>query len=147
MEEWAVKGKRDKEEGFGFKRSERMNRVLREELSDLILRELHDPRIGAVTLTEISTSDDLSNARVYFTTHEKDPEFLKQQLKGLASAASFLRGELGKRLHVRRIPQLHFMRDEAIEYGSHIEALLAGLTPAAQAPDEETPHDDPPEHE
>lgn len=137
-----MKGKRDKEEGFGFKRSERMNRVLREELSSLILRELHDPRIGSITLTEVSTSDDLSNARVYFTTHEKDPELLKQQQKGLSSAASFLRGELGKRLHVRRIPQLHFTRDEAIEYGSHIDALLAGLAPAPKSNDEENPHDD-----
>lgn len=107
-----------------YKRAERVGDLLREEISKLILEEVRDPRIGSPTITRVKVTDDLRFARVYFSTGLGGSE---RTLEGLRSAASFLRGELGRRLRLRRVPELHFLADESLEYSLHIHTLLEQL--------------------
>jgi len=109
-----------------YKRAERVGDLLREELSFLLLYKVRDPRIGTLTITRVTVSDDLHMARVYVAA-PADQEARKRVLEGLESAAPYLRGELGKRLYLRRIPKLSFLADDSLEYSLHIHALLRGL--------------------
>ena len=105
------------------RRTVQVARLLKEELSELLKREVKDPRIGFVTLTGVDVSPDLRNARVYFSVLG-EKEAVKQSLKALESASGFLRRELGRRLNLRRIPQLQFELDRSAEHGQHIADLL-----------------------
>lgn len=109
-----------------YKRAERVGDLLREELSLIFLHEVRDPRVGSPTITKVEVSDDLRFARVYFVA-PVDREECQRTLEGLRSAASYLRGELGRRLHLRRIPELTFLADESLAHSLHIHALLRQL--------------------
>lgn len=111
-----------------YRRTDRINELLREELSVLIRDEVRDPRVGLATVTAVDTSPELDHARVYITTLGDDEE--KQEIvAGLQSAAGFLRGQLGRRLHMRRIPELHFSIDRVLEGAQRIETLLREALP------------------
>jgi ribosome-binding factor A len=106
------------------RRIDRIEEQLRIELSEIIERELHDPRIGLTTVTGVKVSPDLRHARIFVTVLGEADE-RKKSLEGLRSAASFVRRSLSKRLHhMRRIPELSFDYDEAVEKGLRIETLL-----------------------
>jgi ribosome-binding factor A len=106
------------------RRIDRVEEQIRIEVSEIIEREIHDPRVGLTTVTGIKVSPDLKNCRV-FVTVLGDAEQRKKALQGLRSAASFIRRSLSKRLHhMRRIPELSFDYDEAVEKGIRIEELL-----------------------
>src|SRR5262245_64225017 len=106
------------------RRIDRIEEQLRIELSEIIERELHDPRIGLTTVTAVKVSPDLRHARVFVTVLGEADE-RKKSLEGLRSAASFVRRSLSQRLHhMRRIPELSFDYDEAVEKGLRIETLL-----------------------
>jgi ribosome-binding factor A len=106
------------------RRIDRIEEQLRIELSEIIEREIHDPRIGLTTVTAVKVSPDLRHGRVFVTVLGDDSQ-KKKALEGLRSAASFVRRSLSKRLHhMRRIPELTFDYDEAIEKGMRIEKLL-----------------------
>ena len=107
----------------GSKRTERINELLLKEISQLLLKEIKDPRIGFVTLTRIEVTKDLRYAKVFVSSLEEKDDKAKS-LEGLASAAGFIRGELGKRLRLKYIPELIFKLDESIEYGIHISKVL-----------------------
>ncbi len=100
--------------------------MLREEISDILLKEIGDPRIGSITITGVKLSDDLRQAKVYFVQMGKDTGSREIQ-ENLQKAAGFLKKELGKRLKLRFIPNLHFIYDESFEYGTRIDRLLAGV--------------------
>ncbi len=109
-----------------YKRSDRVADLIKEELSDIIHREIRDPRIGIVTLTGVKLTDDLKLARVFFVEMGKDacdPD----TLKGLEQAKSFMKRALGKRLKLRHIPDIIFTLDESFAYGSRIDKLLAEI--------------------
>jgi ribosome-binding factor A len=106
------------------RRIDRIEEQLRMELSGIIEREIHDPRIGLATVTAVKASPDLRHAHV-FVTVLGDTAQRKKTLDGLRSAASFVRRSLSKRLHhLKRIPELSFEYDEAVEKGIRIEELL-----------------------
>jgi ribosome-binding factor A len=106
------------------RRIDRIEEQLRIELSEIIEREIHDPRIGLTTVTAVKVSPDLRHGRV-FVTVLGDESQKKKALEGLRSASSFVRRSLSKRLqHMRRIPELTFDYDEALEKGMRIEELL-----------------------
>jgi ribosome-binding factor A len=106
------------------RRIDRIEEQLRIELSEVIEREIHDPRVGLTTVTAIKVSPDLRHCRV-FVTVLGDATQRKKALEGLRSAASFIRRSLSQRLaHMRRIPELSFDYDEAVEKGMRIEELL-----------------------
>jgi len=106
------------------RRIDRIEEQLRIELSEIIEREIQDPRIGLTTVTAVKVSPDLRHARVFVTVLGDDTQ-RKKALEGLRAAASFARRSLSQRLHhMRRIPELTFDYDEAIEKGIRIEELL-----------------------
>ena len=101
----------------------RINEEIQRELSAL-LRTLKDPRLqnGLVTVTHVDTTSDLRCCKVYVSALNKDQE--KDVLKGLKSAAGFLRRELGRALSLRCTPELQFIGDDSIRHGAHILELL-----------------------
>ncbi|HEV2909169.1 MAG TPA: 30S ribosome-binding factor RbfA [Candidatus Eremiobacteraceae bacterium] len=105
------------------KRLERVEHEIVRELSELLHKELKDPRVGFVTITGAKISPDLSSARV-FASPMGDARAVAQSMKGLESAAGFLSGELGKRLGMRRTPAIHFVRDESIERGVKLTNII-----------------------
>ena len=106
------------------RRIDRIEEQLRIELSEIIEREIHDPRIGLTTVTAVKVTPDLRHGRV-FVTVLGDESQRKKSLEGLRSAVSFVRRSLSKRLHhMRRIPELTFDYDETVEKGMRIEELL-----------------------
>ena len=106
-----------------FKRADRVADLIKAEIADLLLKEVKDPRIGLVTITDVKVSDDLRTARIYFVEMGKDA--LSPEVKaGLAKAVGFLRRELGRRLQLRHVPELLFTYDPSFAYGSRIETLL-----------------------
>jgi ribosome-binding factor A len=117
-----------------FRRTERINEQLRQEISLLIRAEVRDPRVGMATITAVETSPELDHARVYITALGDD-EGKGEILQGLRSAAPFIRGQLGKRLHMRRIPELHFMIDRKLENAMRIESLLREALPDEGEPE------------
>ena len=111
-----------------FRRTARVNEQLRQEISLLIRDEVRDPRVGLTTITAVETSPELDHARVYITAMGEEAE-KEEALNGLRSAAPFIRGQLGRRLHMRRIPELHFELDRKLENALRIESLLREALP------------------
>ena len=101
----------------------RINEEIQRELSDQF-RRLKDPRVssGMVSITRVDTTGDLRYARIYVSVLDKAQE--KDVLKGLKSAAGFLRRELGHSLQLRYTPELQFIADDSIAYGAHILEVL-----------------------
>ena len=101
----------------------RINEEIQRELSDQF-RRLKDPRVssGMVSITRVDTTGDLRYARIYVSALDKSQE--KEILKGLKSAAGFLRRELGRALQLRYTPELQFIPDDSIQYGAHILEVL-----------------------
>lgn len=113
----------------------RINEEIQRELSDQ-LRRLKDPRVsqvGMVSITRVDTTGDLRYARVYISVLDKSQE--KEVLKGLRSAAGFLRRELGHALQLRYTPELQFIGDDSIQHGAHILEMLRQVERADQARD------------
>ena len=105
-------------------RIERVNHLIRQEVSQLLQRQVKDPRLGSfVTVTEVATSPDLKYARVYVSRIGSGDE-KQETLDGLAAAAGFLRNELARRLELRRIPELRFQWDNSIERGARLLDLI-----------------------
>ncbi|UCG54157.1 MAG: 30S ribosome-binding factor RbfA [Dehalococcoidia bacterium] len=105
-------------------RIERVNHLIRQEISDLLRREIKDPRLrGLVSITEVKTSTDLKYAKVYFSCLCNDDE-KKEILSTLIAASGFLQNELAKRIRLRHIPKLDFRWDDSIEKGSRILEMI-----------------------
>ena len=105
----------------------RINEEIQRELADQ-LRHLKDPRVsqvGMVSITRVDTTGDLRYARVYISVLDKSQE--KDVLKGLKSAAGFLRRELGRTLQLRYTPELQFLPDDSIQHGAHILEMLRDI--------------------
>lgn len=112
---------------MGYKRSDRVGDLIREEIASMIQRgEIKDPRIGFVTITKVGMSRDLKNARVFFSMMGTEEEKEKSGT-GLNSASGFIRRALAKRLRLKYIPKVVFEFDGSIEYASHIDKVLKDL--------------------
>jgi len=108
------------------RRAERLADQLRVEVAELISRELKDPRIGFTTVTRVELSGDLHHARVWVSV--LGPADAQQAtFEGLSSAAGFLRREIGRRLKLRRAPDLTFILDHGAEESLKLEAMLRKL--------------------
>ena len=95
---------------------------IQRDLSELIARELKDPRVGMVTINAVEVTPDYAHAKVFFTLLTGDPE---EATQGLNAAAGFLRNGLFKRLHIHTVPTLHFVFDRTTERASDMNALIA----------------------
>jgi len=118
-------------------RTDRIDQLLRQEIGEILAREIQDPRIGFVTITDVETAPDLSTARVWVSVIGQ-PEEREQSLKALQRAMPFVRHELGGRVRLRRIPELHVRADDTAQRGTRVLRLLAELE-AGQAPDDPEP--------
>jgi len=109
-----------------FKRADRVADLIRCEISDILLKQIRDPRIRAVTITGVKVTDDLRLAKIYFVELAQDT-IHAETLTGLEKATGFLKRELGKRLQLRVVPDLIFREDASFAYGNRIERLLAEI--------------------
>lgn len=105
-----------------YKRSQRVSDLIREEMADIIMNKLKDPRMGFVTVTGVNLTEDMKHAKVFVSFLKKQDEELF--LKILNTAKGFIRAELSRRVRMRFVPELSFRVDEAIDYGNKIEMLL-----------------------
>ena len=105
-------------------RIQRVSSLMRQEISQLLQRQVKDPRLGSfVAVTEVSLSPDLRYARVFVSCMGSEEE-KQAMLSGLVAASSFLRSQLAKRLRLRRVPELSFQWDDSIERGAHLLQLI-----------------------
>jgi ribosome-binding factor A len=109
--------------GKEFSRSQRVAEQIRRDLAELIRLEVKDPRVGFISLTDVEISPDFSHAKVYFSSMRGE-EGLEDILKGLQRASGFLRRELGKRIRIHTLPELHFHYDKSVLEGSRLSALI-----------------------
>lgn len=105
-----------------YKRSQRVGDLLREEIADIIMRKVKDPRIGFVTVTGVTLTDDLKIAKVFVSILKEEER--EATLAVLNAATSFIRSEVARRVRMKSIPSLEFKIDESIEYGDRIDKLL-----------------------
>ncbi len=103
-------------------RAQKVGDQIQRELSDIIFRELRDPRVGFITLTGVEMSPDCSHASVFFTCLETAR--VEPALVGLQRAAGFLRTQLGRRMRLFTTPQLHFKYDASVERGDRLSRLI-----------------------
>jgi len=106
-----------------FKRADRVGDLIRKEIAVMLLGEIKDPRVALVTITKVTVTDDLRQAKVNFSIFG-DSDDKDDALQGLQSASGFIKRMLAQRVHLRRIPELRFSYDSSLEYGSRIEQLI-----------------------
>ena len=107
-------------------RTDRIDQLLREEIGAILAKDIQDPRIGFVTVTDVETAPDLSTARVWVSIIGQPDERTKA-LRALEHAMPFVRHELGSRIRIRRIPELLVREDETAQRGTRVLQLLAEL--------------------
>ena len=107
-------------------RPDRVGEEIRHVVADLLAREVHDPGIGFVTLTRVTVSPDLQLARVFYTMMGDD-KAQETTAKALGRAIPFLRRQIGKRIRLRRVPELRFEFDKSVQHQDRIERILLDL--------------------
>ncbi|MBI5107785.1 MAG: 30S ribosome-binding factor RbfA [Rhodocyclales bacterium] len=113
--------------GHGFSRSDRVSEQIRRELADLLRFHLKDQRIAAkmslVTVAAVEVTPDYTHAKVFYTSLA-DPALNDAISEGLAHSASYLRRELGKRVRIHHVPELHFVFDPSVQEGARLSQLI-----------------------
>ena len=128
-------------------RTARLGEQIRQDLGELLAREVRDPGIGFLTITRVRVTDDLMQARVFYTTIG-DQAAAQKTARALERALPFLRRALGERLRLRRVPELTFAVDESIGHQARVEELLEQIkredaAHTAGHPEHTPPDDDP----
>lgn len=108
-------------------RPERVREFIKEQVGEIIQRDLKDPRIGFVSVTSVEVSADLRHAKV-FVSVLGDAQAKADTMAGLESAQGYVRGELGRRLQMRFFPEVLFRLDESIERGVRVMSLIRQVT-------------------
>lgn len=96
---------------------------MKQEISDIILHDLKDPRIGFVTVTSVSCTEDLREAKIYVSVMG-DEQSVRDTLAGLGHALGFVRREIGRRIRLRFTPEISFALDTSLEYSDRIRRIL-----------------------
>jgi ribosome-binding factor A len=126
-------------------RPDRVGEQIRQELSQILSQQVHDPGIGFITLTQVKVTSDLQLARVLYTVIG-DEKQRKNTMKALERALPFLRRQIASRVRLRRVPELQFFYDESVEHQDRIERILLDLKAEREAnpipADPETPAPD-----
>jgi ribosome-binding factor A len=113
------------------RRTDRVGEAIQELVAGLLVREIKDPRIGLITITAVRVSPDLRHARIYFSTLGDD-EQRTRSLRGLRSAAGFIRGQVARQLNLRVAPELVFEFDPSLEAAERLSRLLKDVPPSGQ---------------
>ena len=108
------------------KRAIRVGELLKEEISHIVLREMKDPRIGFVSVTDVEVSGDLRHAKVFISVYGSDKE-KEETLEGLQQAQGFVRKLVGERIKIHHTPEIIFRYDDSIETGVHISEIIKDL--------------------
>lgn len=108
-----------------YSRTDRVGQQYQREIAQILQRELKDPRISLVTVSEVEVSRDLAYTKVYVTFLNDDEDYVKTALKVLNEAAGFVRSLLGKRVRARIIPELRFVHDPSLGEGLRMSRLVA----------------------
>ena len=121
-------------------RPERVGDQIRVEITELLAREVHDPGIGFLTVTRVTLTSDLQLARIYYTTLG-DEKARRESTRALERASPFLRRQIGKRVRLKRVPELQFFFDASVERQDRIERIILDLQEerAARRPIEDDP--------
>jgi ribosome-binding factor A len=109
-----------------YQRKDRVSDIIRREVSEVLSRDVRDPRLSFVTITHVRVSKDLKSAKIFFTTIKEGDE-LKAILEGLKSASGFVQRKLGSRIHLRYTPHISFVYDSSVENGSRMEKILKNI--------------------
>jgi len=127
--------------GHGFSRTERVSEQIHRDLTEL-LRQVKDPRLARLlpltTLTDIELTPDYTHAKVFYTVLAEEGK-RGDLARGLGRVSGFLRRELGRRLHIHHIPELHFVYDESVERGTRLSQLIDAAVdsgPVTETPSE-----------
>ena len=118
-------------------RPERVADQIRAEVTTIIARELHDPGVGFVTVTRVLVTPDLQHARIYYTSLG-DQTARRNTARALERASGFMRSQIGKRLRLRRAPEILFEFDESIGHQDRVEQLLKEIADTQPAPPDST---------
>lgn len=110
------------------RRTDRVGEAIQELVADLLVREIKDPRIGLVTVTAVRVSPDLRHARVYFSSLGDDAQ-RDRSLRGLRSAAGFVRSQVARRLNLRVAPEIVFEYDPSLAQADRLTRLLRDTPP------------------
>jgi ribosome-binding factor A len=109
-----------------FSRTRRVEEQLRRDLAELIRMEIKEPGLGMISIAEIRVSRDLTHAQIYVSILQDDAETIRYSMHMLQEYAGKLRGLLGKRMHIRRVPELHFIYDDLIQRGTALNHVIEG---------------------
>lgn len=115
-----------------FGRSQRVASQMQKELATIILREVHDPRLGFITVNEVVLSKDLAVAKIYITVLNADENAKLSNIATLNEISPFIRHELAKRMRLRHISELHFLYDHSFDTGIRVAELLHELDKSVQ---------------
>jgi ribosome-binding factor A len=117
---------------LGSKRTDRVGDQIRMEIADILTRRVKDPRVGFVTITAVDLSPDLRQAWVYVTVLQEGARET-ETMAALSRAGGFIKGELGRRLRLRYVPELTFVKDTSVDRVARVLNLLEGLHPKPDA--------------
>ncbi|MCD6225165.1 MAG: 30S ribosome-binding factor RbfA [Deltaproteobacteria bacterium] len=106
-----------------FSRSDRVSGLIQKVLSDILKKDINDPRLKMATITSVNVSRDLKTARIYFSI-SGGKKNIKNAGDGFESAKGYIKRTLAKKLGLRYMPDIKFFYDETFDYGSHIDELL-----------------------
>ena len=104
---------------------ERLNHVIQEEISKILMLEVKDENIKFITITGVDTTNDLSFSKIYYTVLNKDKK--QEAQEALEKASSFIRTKLAASIDIRHTPELRFIYDTSIAYGEHIDELIVKI--------------------
>ena len=108
-------------------RAERVSQEILRDVNDILIKTVKDPRVEGVTITDVEVTGDLQQATIFYTTLSDLASEREKAQKGLEKSSGLIRSEIGKRLNIYKTPEIFFERDRSIEYGNHIDQLLAQL--------------------
>ncbi len=115
-----------------FSRADRVSQLIQRELSDILQKEIKDPRLKMATITGVKLSKDLKNAKIYFSNTGTGRK-LEEVLQGFQSAHGHIKRTLAGRLELRYMPEIRFHYDESFDYGERIDRLLKSISDTANA--------------
>ena len=122
-------------------RVEKVQELMKQEISQIIQRELKDPRIGFVTVTSVECTGDLREAKIYVSLMGSEQQ-VKDSWAGLNRGLGFIRREIGKRIRLRFTPELTFELDKSLDYSAHIQELLLKIKADESARDSQHPDEE-----
>ncbi len=117
-------------------RVEKLQELMKQEISQIILRELKDPRIGFVTVTDVEVTGDLREAKIYVSIMGGEKQ-VEECWRGLQSSLGYIRREIGRRIRLRFTPELSFALDKSLDYSAHIQELLLKVQKEEEQKEEE----------